>query len=148
MPTSLRKPFGVSTKARLACSAPEFRDIPGVSSIAKQVPDQSSPTDQFAQLDPVFRAGNAGVTRPKPISSPDPSFGDEARLAKYQGTVTLKMVVDRTGSTRDIHIVSPLGCGFDRRAVEKVATWKFVPATKDSEPVDVELAVEVDFHLY
>jgi outer membrane biosynthesis protein TonB len=29
-----------------------------------------------------------------------------------------------------------------------VKTWKFEPATKDGQPVRVEIAVEVNFHLY
>jgi outer membrane biosynthesis protein TonB len=38
--------------------------------------------------------------------------------------------------------------GLDQRAVEAVSAWQFRPATKDDEPVDVLINVEVNFHLY
>jgi TonB family protein len=41
-----------------------------------------------------------------------------------------------------------LGAGLDRKAVEAVSSWRFDPAKKDGEPVEVEIAIEVDFHLY
>ena len=45
-----------------------------------------------------------------------------------------------------------LGVGFvfslDEKAIEAVRNWKFEPAMKDGHPVRVEIAVEVDFHLY
>ena len=34
------------------------------------------------------------------------------------------------------------------KAMEAVRNWKFEPAMKDGHPVRVEIAVEVDFHLY
>jgi TPR repeat protein len=38
--------------------------------------------------------------------------------------------------------------GLDEKAVEAVRSWRFSPALKDGKPVAVEIAVEVDFHLY
>jgi outer membrane biosynthesis protein TonB len=38
--------------------------------------------------------------------------------------------------------------GLDEKAVEKVTTWKFKPATKDGRSVAVEMSVEVSFNLY
>jgi hypothetical protein len=32
--------------------------------------------------------------------------------------------------------------------VRAVEGWRFKPAEKDGQPVSVEIAVEVDFHLY
>ena len=34
------------------------------------------------------------------------------------------------------------------KAIEAVKNWKFEPAMKDGHPVAVQIAVEVDFHLY
>jgi periplasmic protein TonB len=60
----------------------------------------------------------------------------------------MSLIVDKTGQPRNIYIVRPLGLGLDQKAVETISTWQFDPARKDGEPVDVEIAVEVDFHLY
>jgi TonB family protein len=38
--------------------------------------------------------------------------------------------------------------GLDEKAIEAVKNWRFEPAMKDGHPVPVQIAVEVDFHLY
>ncbi|MGA6980163.1 MAG: energy transducer TonB, partial [Candidatus Sulfotelmatobacter sp.] len=95
----------------------------------------------------VFRPGR-GVTPPRPIYSPDPEFSEEARKAKYQGTCTLMIVVDTDGKPTNLRVVNSLGMGLDEKALETVRTWRFEPGLKDGHPVKVEMAVEVDFHLY
>jgi protein TonB len=95
----------------------------------------------------VFRPGR-GVTPPRPIYSPDPEFSEEARKAKYQGTCTLMIVVSPDGRPTNIRVVNSLGMGLDEKAIETVKTWRFEPGLKDGHAVSVEMAVEVDFHLY
>jgi periplasmic protein TonB len=94
-----------------------------------------------------YRPGH-GVTPPRPIYSPDPEFSEEARKAKYQGTCTLMIVVATDGRPTNIRVVNSLGMGLDEKAIETVRTWRFEPGQKDGHPVNVEMAVEVDFHLY
>jgi periplasmic protein TonB len=89
-----------------------------------------------------------GVSRPKPIYSPDPEFSDEARKNKMQGTVVLRLVVGVDGKTRDIRVVRSLGMGLDEKAVEAAHLWRFDPARKDGQPVPVEVDMEINFHLY
>ena len=95
----------------------------------------------------VFRPGR-GVSPPRPIYSPDPEFSEEARKAKYQGTCTLMIVVATDGRPTNIRVVNSLGMGLDEKAIETVRTWRFEPGQKDGHAVNVEMAVEVDFHLY
>ncbi len=89
-----------------------------------------------------------GVKPPKLREHYGPQFSDAARAIRYQGTTTLRLIVDRQGMPQKIRTVSPLGCGLDWQAFQAVSSWRFQPAEKDGEPVDVEIAVEVDFHLY
>ena len=95
----------------------------------------------------VFHVGG-GVSPPRPIYKPDPEFSEEARKAKYQGVCTLGMIVGVDGRPTNIRVLSSLGMGLDEKAIEAVKNWKFEPAMKDGHPVRVEIAVEVDFHLY
>ena len=95
----------------------------------------------------VFRVGG-GVSAPRPISTPDPEYSEEARKAKYQGTCVLWLVVGPDGKPRDIRIARSLGLGLDEKAIEAVRRWMFEPALKDGRPVAVQINVEVSFRLY
>ena len=95
----------------------------------------------------VFRMGR-GVSAPRVIYQTDPEFSEEARKAKYQGTCVLGLVVDANGRPTQIRVINALGMGLDEKAIESVKNWKFEPGQKDGHAVAVEIAVEVDFHLY
>ncbi len=105
------------------------------------------PGEGFGAGGGTYRPGR-GVTPPRPIYSPEPEFSEEARKAKYQGTCTLMIVVSADGRPTNIRVVNSLGMGLDEKAIETVRTWRFEPGQKDGHPVNVEMAVEVDFHLY
>jgi len=94
----------------------------------------------------VFMVG--GIKAPHSIYSPDPEYSEEARKKAISGTALLSLIVGSDGQPRDIKVVAPLGNGLDEKAVETVKTWKFEPATKDGNPVAVQIMVEVSFHLY
>ena len=95
----------------------------------------------------LYKVGG-GVSAPRTLYAPDPEYSDEARKAKYQGTVVLYMIVNADGRPRDIRVVRSLGMGLDEKALEAVRTWRFEPATKDGHPVSVQINVEVSFRLY
>lgn len=94
----------------------------------------------------VFRIGG-GVSRPELVFKPEPEYSEEARKAKFQGTVLLAIVVLADGSTSNIRVIRPLGLGLDEKAIEAVRKWKFRPSTKDGKPVPVHANVEVNFRL-
>jgi periplasmic protein TonB len=95
----------------------------------------------------VYKVGG-GISAPQPVSTPDPEYTQEARNAKTEGTCILWMIVDQQGHPRDIRVVRGLGFGLDARAIEAVKQWRFQPALKDGQPVNVQISVEVGFHLY
>jgi len=95
----------------------------------------------------VFSVGGS-VIAPIPIYKPEPPYSEEARKAKYQGTVVLMIVVDTQGSVVDTRVVKPLGLGLDEKAVETVRTWKFKPGMRNGVPVPVRVMVEVSFRLF
>jgi TonB family protein len=94
----------------------------------------------------VYRVGN-GVTAPLLLSKPEPEYSEEARAAKYQGTVILSMEVAPDGLAHNIQVVQGLGMGLDEEAVAAVRQWKFQPGTKDQVPVTVRALIEVNFRL-
>jgi len=109
-----------------------------------------------AGLGPGDDAGTGGgaysvggnISAPVAIYKPEPAYSEEARKAKYQGTVVLLIVVDAQGNTTEARVVKPLGMGLDEKAVEAVRTWKFKPALRSGVPVPVRVYVEVSFRLF
>ena len=93
-----------------------------------------------------YRVGG-GVSAPAVLFKVDPEYSEEARKAKYSGTVTLAVVVDTEGKARDIHVVKSLGMGLDEKAIEAVQKWKFKPGMKGGQPVNVRATIEVNFRL-
>ncbi len=94
-----------------------------------------------------YRVGG-GVSAPRALYAPDPEYSEEARKAKFQGTVVLWVVVGPDGRPRDIRVQRTLGMGLDEKAVQAVRTWTFEPARKDGQPVAVQINIEVNFRLY
>lgn len=93
-----------------------------------------------------YRIGGA-VSAPVLLYKVEPEYSEEARKAKYQGVVVLKVVVDPTGRVVNPQIVRSLGLGLDEKAIEAVRKWKFRPGYKDGKPVSVIAEIEVSFRL-
>jgi protein TonB len=94
----------------------------------------------------VYRIGG-DVSQPVLLVKVEPEYSEEARKAKYSGTVLLSIVVDATGMPRDIKVTRPLGLGLDEKAIEAVSKWRFKPAMKGGHAVAVQANVEVNFRL-
>ncbi len=91
--------------------------------------------------------GDTGVTAPIPVYRVEPEYSDEARKARFQGTVVLQIVIDEHGIPTQFEIRQPLGLGLDAKAVEAVKQWRFRPAMKNGKPVAVVAIIHVSFHL-
>jgi TonB family protein len=87
------------------------------------------------------------VSAPLLISKTEPEYSEEARKAKYSGSVLLTIVVDESGGPRDIRVVRALGLGLDEKAIEAVRGWRFRPGMKGGRAVAVQAQVEVSFRL-
>ena len=88
-----------------------------------------------------------GVTAPQLLHKVEPEYSEEARKAKYQGTVILYIEVDPTGKATNIHVQRSLGLGLDEKAIEAVKKWTFTPGKQNGKPVTVQATVEVNFRL-
>ncbi len=93
-----------------------------------------------------YRIGG-GVSAPTVVFKIEPEYSEEARKAKFQGTVILYIVVDEKGNPRDLKVVRPLGLGLDEKALEAVQKWRFRPGFLNGKPVPVAATIEVNFRL-
>ena len=108
--------------------------------------DGYGPGSGHGQGGGAYRIGG-DVSAPVLVNKVEPEYSEEARKAKYSGTVLLSIVVDANGLPRDIHVVRPLGLGLDEKAIEAVMRWRFRAGMKGGRPVATQAQVEVNFRL-
>ncbi len=96
--------------------------------------------------DGVFQIGGA-VTPPILLNEVLPEYSEEARKARFQGTVVLNTIIREDGSVQVMRIVRGIGFGLDQNAINAVLQWKFKPARRNGKPVAAFMNVEVSFNL-
>jgi periplasmic protein TonB len=94
---------------------------------------------------PAHWAGPASA--PVLLWKTEPEYTEEARKARLQGLVVLRIEVDPRGQAHNITVRQSLGLGLDDRAVDAVRRWKFKPGYLNGKPVTTVAVVEVSFHL-
>ena len=94
-----------------------------------------------------MKDNSSGVSAPSVLFKVDPEYSEEARNAKYSGTVLLSVVVGADGKACNITVLKGLGMGLDEKSVEAVARWKFKPGMLDRKAVAVRCQIEVNFRL-
>ncbi len=114
--------------------------------VAVEIPDAPPGVGPHPAAAGALQIGK-GVARPLKIFAPKPSYPEEARAARIQGTVLLQVVVTAEGEVVDPTVLKGLPLGLSESALETVKTWTFKPATKDGRPVAVFLILTVNFNL-
>jgi TonB family protein len=87
------------------------------------------------------------VPQPEVLSWVYAEYTTEARAARLEGSVTLRVQIDSTGGVIDSKVLRGLGLGLDEKAVEAVKKWKFIPLYKAGRPTAGETNIEVIFRL-
>lgn len=93
-----------------------------------------------------YRPGS-GVLPPRLLREVKANYTEEARRANLEGEVVLEIVVRRDGSVSDVRLLNGLGAGLNERAIAAVRQWRFAPATRLGQAVDVIVEVAVEFKL-
>ena len=87
------------------------------------------------------------VTEPAPLRKVDPKYPPNAIAENIEGEVILYAVIRRDGSVDSIQLVKGIDSQLDQNAMRAFAQWKFRPAERNGEPVDLEAIVHIPFHL-
>jgi len=103
------------------------------------------PALAFAGTAPATPPPGENIETPKLLRKVKPVYPSEARAAGIRGEVVLEMIIDKSGSVRDVKVVRGLPKGLSRAAVDAVSQWKFKPGTLRGEPVDVVFSVTLNF---
>jgi TonB family protein len=108
----------------------------------------------FAELNDAERAGEpklgppqpaADLAGPVPVRKVDPKYPPELRASHVDGEVVLYAIIRKDGSVDSIELVHSVDPSLDANAMEALAQWKFRPAEKGGEPVDLEAVVHIPF---
>ena len=94
----------------------------------------------------VYEPGGA-VKAPKLLHYVEPEFSAKSKEAFVEGVVKISTVVNVNGEATELKVISGLNAEEDRTASEALKRWKFQPGSKDGQPVNVRVTVEVEFHL-
>jgi periplasmic protein TonB len=96
-----------------------------------------------------FHAGLNGVGLPSCFYMPNPPYSEEARKAKYSGTVLVEAVVTLDGKLTNLRVLKSPGLGLDDNTIQTLKTWRCKPAMgPNGRPVPVIVPFEVNFRLY
>jgi TonB family protein len=93
-----------------------------------------------------YRPGS-GIEPPSLLREVKPDYTENARQRGIEGDVVMEIVVRRDGSVGDVRVMQGLGYGLDERAIEAVRQWRFSPARRRGQPVDVLVEVAMEFKI-
>lgn len=100
-----------------------------------------------AQDSPVYPVGK-GIISPVLVKETKPQYTEGAMRRRVEGVVELKAVILKNGTVReDVTVTRSLDAELDEEAVKAARQWEFKPGTKDGEPVNVQVNIEMSFTL-
>lgn len=87
------------------------------------------------------------ITEPVVIHKVNPTYPEEARKNKIQGSVVVETEVSEEGLIESIKILKATDPIFEQPAIDALEQWRFKPATLEGEPVAVYFNLTVNFRL-
>lgn len=81
------------------------------------------------------------------LFKPKPDYTDDARKARIEGEVLVRVLFTAAGEVRVLDVVRGLGHGLDETALRAAQQIKFKPAQRDGQPVDSTATVHIVFQI-
>jgi TonB family protein len=91
------------------------------------------------------RVPSADLNVPAPIRKVDPKYPPTLINEHVEGEVVLYAVIRRDGSVDSIQLIHGLDEELDKNAMTALSQWKFRPATRQGEPVELEAIIHIPF---
>jgi TonB family protein len=119
------------------------------------MPNLNSATGSWIMNFSELHRGDAGAPRitSTDLSSPvvlkkvDPKYPPTLVAERVEGEVILYAVIGKDGSVGEIQVVRGVEDLLDENSKSALAQWKFKPATKAGEPVEVEVIAHIPFRI-
>ena len=101
----------------------------------------------FSEMHLSGPAGRAGtLAAPVPMHKVDPKYPSTLIEERIEGEVVLYGVIRQNGTVDSVQLVRGIDERLDANAMNAFSEWKFEPATREGEPVDLEAIVHIPFH--
>jgi TonB family protein len=126
----------VGTGARAALVAGGAESRSSATTAAKQ---------RFADEEPSVDGSETYDTPPKPLELVSPEYPRSLKREGTQGNVVVAFTVDTRGRVQDVEVREATNSEFESAAVTAVRKWRFKPALRDGEPVQVRISQRLDF---
>jgi len=97
------------------------------------------------QASTVISIGNA-LIQPRPLHKVDPLLPEKENLPKIRGQVVVYAIIHIDGSLDKIRVVRSLHPTLDEQAIISLRQWKFKPAHRDGQPIEVEALFGIPFN--
>jgi TonB family protein len=81
------------------------------------------------------------------LFKPKPEYTDDARKARVEGEVLVRVLFTAAGEVKVLDVVRGLGHGLDETALRSAQQIKFKPAQRDGQPVDSTATVHIVFQM-
>lgn len=86
------------------------------------------------------------IAAPQPVKKVDPKYPPTLIAEHVEGEVVLYAIIRKDGSVDGIQLVRGLDEQLDANAMRALAQWRFRPAEKQGETIDLEAIVHIPFH--
>jgi TonB family protein len=86
------------------------------------------------------------VAAPVPVHKVDPKYPSTMIEERIEGEVILYGVIRQNGTVDSIQLVRGIDERLNANAMSAFKEWKFQPATREGQPVDLEAIVHIPFH--
>ncbi|WP_438025465.1 TonB-dependent siderophore myxochelin receptor MxcH [Sorangium sp. So ce233] len=113
--------------------------MPAAASAAPAVPPEGERSP--------LGAGDARIEPPRLVEGAEAEYPPEARAARREGDVVLKLLIDAEGRVTEAEIASPAGHGFDEAARAAALRFRFTPARRGGTPVASRILYGYEFRL-
>jgi TonB family protein len=122
-----------------------------LESLRRSTGQNSAPTNSGSVPQPVADvplSGREVTGKARVLEKMEPTYTEAARKAGVSGTVILKGVFSQSGEVKDLVVIRALGYGLTSKAVQAARKIRFVPATKNGQPVSMWMELQYNFNLY
>jgi TonB family protein len=134
---ALASPEGLDQSANFLATVSFQEDRVNLRCVAGQ-----EQTSEYPQRVRVLQGVETGLL----VKKVPPAYPENARIARIQGSVVLKALIDKDGNIEDLTLISghPM---LAPAAIEAVKQWKYKPYLLNGQPVKVETQIVVNFQL-